>query len=114
MDIEKHIAVVKDFPKKGIIFKDISPIFLNPNAFSQLIDELAESVRDLGATKYLRLKRADFCLARRFRLSLACLWFPCAKRANSRARRLKFLTVLNTAPILCACTAKTFSLKTRF
>lgn len=34
------IKDVWDFPKKGICFKDITPIFLNPKAFKQIIDEI--------------------------------------------------------------------------
>lgn len=40
MDLEKYIGVVPDFPKKGISFKDISPLIRNPEAFSCCINEL--------------------------------------------------------------------------
>ena len=40
MDLEKYIGVVPDFPKKGISFKDISPLIRNPEAFRCCIDEL--------------------------------------------------------------------------
>ena len=33
MDFEKYIGVTEDFPKKGISFKDISPLLANPDAF---------------------------------------------------------------------------------
>lgn len=42
---EKLNAVIKDypdFPKKGIIFKDISPIFHNPPLFEELLNKLSE------------------------------------------------------------------------
>ena len=32
MDYEKYIGVTPDFPKKGISFKDISPLLANPDA----------------------------------------------------------------------------------
>ena len=41
MDYEKYINVVEDFPKKGISFKDISPLLKNPKAFKACIDEMA-------------------------------------------------------------------------
>lgn len=41
MDYEKFIQVVPDFPKKGISFKDISPLLRNPEAFRSCIDEMA-------------------------------------------------------------------------
>ncbi len=82
MDIEKHIAVVKDFPKKGIIFKDISPIFLNPNAFSQLIDELAANVRDLGATKIFAAEARGFLFGAPLSIKLGLPLVPVRKKGK--------------------------------
>ena len=42
MDFEKYIGVTEDFPKKGISFKDISPLLANPDAFQACIDEMAK------------------------------------------------------------------------
>ena len=42
MDYSKYIGVTPDFPKKGISFKDISPLLRNPEAFSSCIDDLAK------------------------------------------------------------------------
>jgi adenine phosphoribosyltransferase len=42
MDYEKCIGVVPDFPKKGISFKDISPLLGDPKAFHSCIDDLAK------------------------------------------------------------------------
>lgn len=41
-DLKKHIRDIPDFPKKGIIFKDISTLVQHPGAFKQSIDSLAE------------------------------------------------------------------------
>ncbi len=38
MDIKSFIQDVPDFPKKGIIFKDISPLLANPLAFAAVVD----------------------------------------------------------------------------
>ncbi len=40
--IEKSIRDIPDFPKKGIIFKDITTLLNNPNAFKTLINHLEE------------------------------------------------------------------------
>ncbi len=42
--IERHIRDVPDFPKQGIVFKDITPMLQDPKAFLVCIDRLAESV----------------------------------------------------------------------
>ena len=42
MDYEKYIGVTPDFPKKGISFKDISPLLRDPVAFHSCIEDLAK------------------------------------------------------------------------
>src|SRR5262249_57731245 len=39
--LEDHIREVPDFPKKGIMFKDIMPLLHSPEAFRAAIDALA-------------------------------------------------------------------------
>ena len=40
-DLKKHIRDIPDFPQEGIIFKDISTLLKNKEAFGKSIDELA-------------------------------------------------------------------------
>lgn len=42
-DLKKRIRDVPDFPKKGIVFKDITPLLADPEAFSSAIDMIAEN-----------------------------------------------------------------------
>jgi adenine phosphoribosyltransferase len=39
--LQDHIQDIPDFPKPGIVFKDITPVFLSPEALRFAIDELA-------------------------------------------------------------------------
>ncbi len=41
IDFKKHIRDIPDFPKEGIIFKDISTLLKNKDAFKDSIDALA-------------------------------------------------------------------------
>ena len=41
MRLQDHIQDIPDFPKPGIVFKDITPVFLSPDALRFAIDELA-------------------------------------------------------------------------
>ncbi len=47
MDLTAFIRDIPDFPKKGIIFKDITPLLRDPGAFMVAIDRLAELVQDV-------------------------------------------------------------------
>ena len=46
-DLDNYISNTKDFPKKGILFKDISPLLLNHHAMTKVIDIFATKALDL-------------------------------------------------------------------
>ena len=47
MDLRSHIRDIPDFPKPGIVFKDLTPLFLYPPALEQTIELLARYASDL-------------------------------------------------------------------
>ncbi len=42
MDLARYIRDIPDFPKPGILFKDITPLLAEPRAFRYAVDRLAE------------------------------------------------------------------------
>jgi adenine phosphoribosyltransferase len=44
--LEDHIQDIPDFPKPGIVFKDITPLFLDAEALRYTVDRLAELARE--------------------------------------------------------------------
>jgi adenine phosphoribosyltransferase len=42
MELAKHIRDIPDFPKPGIMFKDITPLLAHPQAFREAIDSMHE------------------------------------------------------------------------
>src|SRR4051794_39131696 len=42
MDLSSYIRDIPDFPKPGILFKDITPLLAEPRAFQHVIDLFAE------------------------------------------------------------------------
>lgn len=49
MNYQDYIAVVEDFPKKGISFKDITPLLQNADAFKGVIFDLCEFAKKVNA-----------------------------------------------------------------
>lgn len=49
MDYKKHIASIIDFPKPGILFRDITPLMANGEVFKAACDEMAEFARSVNA-----------------------------------------------------------------
>ena len=49
MSIAEYIRAVPDFPKPGILFRDISPLLASPTAFSAAVDALADRTAAMNA-----------------------------------------------------------------
>jgi adenine phosphoribosyltransferase len=58
-----RILDVPDYPKPGVVFKDISPLLGDPAAFGLVVGAMAEQVRAAGATRVAGLEARGFILA---------------------------------------------------
>ncbi|MGW5931245.1 adenine phosphoribosyltransferase [Streptomyces anulatus] len=58
-----RIRDVADYPKPGVMFKDITPLLADPVAFTALTDALANLCVRHGATKIVGLEARGFILA---------------------------------------------------
>lgn len=61
--IRKQIRDVPDFPKPGILFKDITPILTSPQAFGATVDVLLEHLRPLGLDGIVAIESRGFLFA---------------------------------------------------
>jgi adenine phosphoribosyltransferase len=59
-DIKQYIRDVPDFPKKGIIFKDITTLLKNPIALKLTLDIMYERVKDLKIDKVVGIEARGF------------------------------------------------------
>ncbi len=62
MDLESYIRDIPDFPKAGVMFKDITPLLASPEAFAETIDRLAEPYMGAGVTRILGAEARGFIL----------------------------------------------------
>ncbi|MER6215846.1 MULTISPECIES: adenine phosphoribosyltransferase [unclassified Streptomyces] len=58
-----RIADVPNYPKPGVMFKDITPLLADPKAFGALTGTLVELARRYDATKIVGLEARGFILA---------------------------------------------------
>jgi len=54
------ILDVPDFPKPGIVFKDITPLLLNPTLFQKSVELMVAPFRDSGVQKILGIESRGF------------------------------------------------------
>ena len=59
----QSIRIIKDFPKKGIAFYDISTILSNPKEFNKVVNKMASEVRKLSANTIVGIDSRGFIFA---------------------------------------------------
>ena len=55
MNLKKYIRSIQDYPKKGILFRDITTLIKNPEAFNFAIDRIIEISKKLNLIKFQQL-----------------------------------------------------------
>lgn len=58
--IKKRIRDVYDFPRKGIVFKDLTTVFKDPRALHIIGWDLSQMYRDKGVTKVVGIESRGF------------------------------------------------------
>ena len=66
--LKKFIRDIQDFPSKGILFKDITPLLANPQAFEEVIDILSEKVKYCNKIIWLDARWFIFAAAVAYKL----------------------------------------------
>jgi len=61
--LHQHLRDIPDFPKPGIVFKDITPVLRNPAAFRAFIDLLEERYRDARLDAVVAIDARGFLFA---------------------------------------------------
>lgn len=59
-EIKEFISDYPDFPKKGILFRDLSPILSKPKLFSELIDRMSSSEIIMNADALIAIDARGF------------------------------------------------------
>ena len=63
MDLKKHIRSIKDYPKKGILFRDITTLIKNPQAFKFTNDKIIEIAKKIEFDKVSAIESRGFVFA---------------------------------------------------
>ncbi len=91
MDLRSHVRDVPDFPKQGIVFKDIMPLVADGKALRRVVDELAEFSRPLRPDLVLGAEARGFIFGSALALELG-VGFAAARKPG----KLPYQTVRAT------------------
>jgi|TARA_B110000444_G_C18424809_1_gene404033 adenine phosphoribosyltransferase len=63
MNLKKYIRSIKDYPKKGILFRDITTLIKDPEAFNSTINKIIEISKQLEFDKVSGIESRGFIFA---------------------------------------------------
>ena len=63
MDLKEHIRSIQNYPKKGVLFRDITTLIKNEKAFSECIDQIVERSKKFQFNKLAAVESRGFVFA---------------------------------------------------
>ena len=63
MDLKKYIRSIPDYPKKGILFRDITTLIKDPEAFKYSIDQIIKITKEIKFDKIAAIESRGFIFA---------------------------------------------------
>ena len=63
MELKEHIRSIQDYPKKGILFRDITTLIKNEKAFCECIDQIVERSKKFQFNKLAAIEARGFVFA---------------------------------------------------
>lgn len=79
MDLKSYIRSVKDFPKKGIMFRDITTLLKNPESFNYTLEQLYRFTSDKHINKVVGIESRGFIFGSLLAHKLNCGFIPVRK-----------------------------------
>jgi adenine phosphoribosyltransferase len=78
-ELKRYIRSIPDFPKPGIMFRDITPLLSAPKAFQHVIDSLADHFGNSRVTSVVAVEARGFIFAAPLALALNAKFVPVRK-----------------------------------
>jgi adenine phosphoribosyltransferase len=81
-ELEKYIRSIPDWPKKGILFRDITPLLAEPKAFTAAIDALCAGFTDMGIDHVAAVEARGFIFGAGVAEKLGAGFVPIRKKGK--------------------------------
>lgn len=79
MELSSYIRDIPDWPKEGIVFKDITPLLASPEGFHKAIETLAAEYETAGVTKVMGAEARGFIFGGALAYHLGAGFVPARK-----------------------------------
>ncbi len=88
MNLKDKIRYIQDFPKKGILFRDITPLLEDPKALKAIIKEFANIYKDKGIQKVAGVESRGFIFGAPLAIALNAGFVPIRKAGKLPAETI--------------------------
>jgi adenine phosphoribosyltransferase len=82
IELERYIRNIPDWPKKGILFRDITPLLADPQAFAAAVDALCAGFRDTGVKYVAAVEARGFIFGAAVAKTLGVGFVPIRKKGK--------------------------------
>ena len=82
MNLRDYIRNIPDFPRQGILFRDITPLLSNPDAFDWAISEMVGIAKDLKPDVIVGIESRGFIFAIPISMNLSLPFVPVRKKGK--------------------------------
>jgi adenine phosphoribosyltransferase len=82
LNLDNYIRKVPDFPKKGILFYDITSILAAPEAFQFCVDSMVDTYKDKGIDAVAAIEARGFLFAAPFAVHMGIPLIPIRKKGK--------------------------------
>ncbi len=82
MELKDYIRNIKDYPKEGILFRDITTLLKDKDAFKLAIDKMAEQVKDKKIDLIVGAESRGFLIGSALAYRMNCGFIPVRKKGK--------------------------------
>ena len=82
MELKDYIRNIKDYPKEGILFRDITTLLKDKDAFKLAIDKMAEQVKDKKVDLIVGAESRGFLIGSALAYKMGCGFIPVRKKGK--------------------------------
>lgn len=90
MKLADYVRSIPDFPKKGILFRDITTLLNNKEAFKKVIDEFAKLLKNKEIDYIIAAESRGFIFGGALAYKLNCGFVPVRKPGKLPAKTYKY------------------------
>ena len=89
MNLDSKIRTIPDFPKKGILFKDITTVLKDAEALAYCVDTLYKKYKNNGITKVIGIESRGFIIGTALAYRLGVGFVPIRKPGKLPAEKIR-------------------------